>query len=185
MTTSNLNTRQIEALTAAFSSARKSLAGAPLFLATVAVAAGMSTSDAHAWGTQYENIGRQLGNEVARNAAGGGYNPKANIAGLIGQTIGSAVARPFDQSAQERERIARIEAQERERAAREQAQARARAEAQSASRGGLVRYNNAVGNSQRASNAYQSIGNGLTFTNSQGQRVTQDEFESGNYPRQR
>lgn len=114
-----MSTAENNAVSMALASVRTSLKRAPLFMAAVATAAGMATTDAHAWGNDYQHLGSLIGGEIAKSVAGGSYGPKAYVAGVIGQTIGRNMTAPLDQAADEKRRMEQIEAQAREKAARD------------------------------------------------------------------
>lgn len=114
-----MSTAENNAVSMALASVRASLKRAPLFMAAVATAAGMASTEAHAWGNDYQNLGSLIGGEVAKSVAGGGYGPKAYVAGVIGQTIGRNMTAPLDNAAEEKRRMDQIQAQAREKAARD------------------------------------------------------------------
>jgi hypothetical protein len=144
----------VDAVRSAFASVRSSLSRAPAFLVAVAAVAGLSATDAKAWGNNYENLGRVIGTEVAREAAGGGFTPQARVAGLIGQTAGTVIARPLDAKSQEADRLERIRAQAREQAVRDEAYAQARREIN-------PNYQPAAQGSQRVNQGYSAVQNNM------------------------
>lgn len=112
---------QDHAIRDAFASTRGSLRAAPAFLIAAALAAGMAPDKAHAWGNDFENLGRVIGGEVGRQAGNDRYGAQARIGGLLGEVIGSRAGRPADEADREAKRIADIERQAREQAVRDAA----------------------------------------------------------------
>jgi hypothetical protein len=121
MSIDNFSAEQIQSVRDALASVRSSLIKAPALMAAVALAAGMSASDAHAWGNDFENLGRVIGGELGRTAGNDRYGPQARVGGLIGETLGSRMGRPADQSDKEAQRIADIQRRAREQAVRDAA----------------------------------------------------------------
>lgn len=64
-----------------------------------------------------ENLGRTIGGELGRAAAGGVFSPVARIGGVLGETAGKMAGRTLDS----RSSIERAEQQAREQAARDAA----------------------------------------------------------------
>lgn len=112
---------QIHAVRDALSSVRSSLRGAPAFMAAVALAAGLSSTEAQAWGNDFENLGRVIGGEVGRSATNDRYGAQARVGSLIGETLGSRMGRPADEADKEAKRTAEIQRQAREQAIRDAA----------------------------------------------------------------
>lgn len=112
---------QIQSVRDAFASVTGSMKAAPTFMVAVALAAGMTAQDAHAWGNDFENLGRVIGGEVGRNAANDRYGSQARVAGLIGEVVGSRMGRPVDAASKEEQRINDIQRQAREQAVRDAA----------------------------------------------------------------
>lgn len=112
---------QIQSVRDAFASVRSSLRSAPVFMAAVALAAGMSATDAQAWGNDFENLGRVIGGEVGRTAGNDRYSAQARVGSLIGEAFGSRLGRPADAADKEAKRLSEIQRQAREQAMRDAA----------------------------------------------------------------
>lgn len=177
---------------------RNSLRASPLSIAALALAAGLSATPAQAqWGsTQYENVGRSVGYELGRQAAGGGgvFSPGARIAGSIGEILVGNLARPLDQAAnaaREREAAdlrAQREMADVERRARLQAAADAAYHAERLRRDPTytpdAAYPAAAQAAARANERYSAIRGNLDRLTQQQERLTQ-EFLQRNAPRAR
>ena len=166
--------QQDEAVRNAFASFRSSLRLAPAFLAVIAMAAGMAPTQAKAWGSDFENLGRVIGGEAGRQAAGGGHGPNARIGGLIGEVIGKRVARPADEAEREANRIADIERQAREQAVRDTAYETQRRKIDP----------NYRSMGERSSQSNLGNGSGLGQSSARIQQLV-NEMNHRNYPRQR
>lgn len=175
MSTNQTSPDQISAVRDAFASVRSSLKCAPAFMAAVAIAAGMSSTDAQAWGNDFERLGRVIGGEVGRNAGDGAS--QARVGGLIGEVLGSRAGRPADAADKEAQRIADIQRQAREQAVRDTAYDAERRRID-------PNYQRQSGASNSANRGYTTMGSNLQLL-SQRQNALAAEYAARNHPRQR
>jgi hypothetical protein len=171
-------------LSLALTAARAGLASSPAALIAIGVAAGMTSPQAHAWQNQYESIGRTVGGEVARHAAGGGvFSPAARIAGLLGETVGANLGKPFDQQSEAERKEAENIQRAKEQAQRDAAYDKERRRIDpsydpSASYGDMVR------RSSQASSGFGDVDANIRALNERSQAVI-DEYKKRNAPRNR
>lgn len=168
----------------AMNAARSGLTSSPAALIAIGMAAGMAAPEAHAWQNQYESIGRTVGGEVARQAAGGGvFSPTARIAGLLGETLGANLGKPFDQQSEaerkEAENIQRAKEQAQRDAAYDQERRRLDPNyVPSSSYGEMVR------RSGQASGNFGDVGSNIRALNDRAQAAI-EEYSKRNAPRNR
>lgn len=151
--------------------ARKSLAMTPAAVVAIGLAAGLASQEAHAFGNEYESLGRTIGGELARSGQSN-FSAKGRVLGMIGETLGGNLGRPVDANAE----AARKNAEDLQRA-REQA---ARDAAYEAERMRLdpsytsARYSDMTGRSRAASSSYEAVSANIRAINERSAAAVQD-----------
>lgn len=206
-----MNSHPIDAaFRAAQAAMRRALISHPAAAVALALACGLSVAPAHAQyfgNAQYEHVGRTIGGELGRAAAGGNglYTPQARIGVMIGEIVGGSLTRPMDATAnaaaeRERERLAaeRARRQDELREAREIADAQRRARVKAAadaayeqerrridpSYDGAATTGAATTSGAAADTRYQAIAGNLDAGNTRVRALVED-YQRRNAPRQR